>query len=399
MSKSKLWTKDFLIVSTANFFLYFTFYLLIATISVFAIENFQASPSEAGLAAGIFVIGTLIARLFSGRFVDTIGPKKMLYIGFISILITTLLYFFVNSLMLLYVIRFLHGAALGIATTATGTIVANIIPKERHGEGIGYYALSITLAAAVGPFLGMFINQHADFNMNFVLCTVLLAISFIFSLFLNVPKMELTKQQLDDMKGFKLSNFFESKAFPISIIGLLVGMGYASILSFLTSYAIEINVVDIASFFFIFYAVATLVSRPFAGRWFDTKGENFVMYPAFILFAIGLVILSQAQYQGYFLLIAGVFVGLGYGTFMSSAQAIAIKESPKHRVGLATSTYYIFLDGGIGIGPSLLGFLIPLVGFHGLYVTMAGVVIASGFLYYFLHGRKAGRSKRLTEIS
>src|SRR5690625_5452570 len=72
------------------------------------------------------------------------------------------------------------------------------------------------------------------------------------------------------------------------------------------------------------------------------------MYPAFLLFAIGLIILSQAQFQGYFILIAGIFVGFGYGTFMSSAQAIAIKESPKHRIGLATSTYYIFLDGGIG---------------------------------------------------
>lgn len=397
MSKAKLWTKDFLIVSMANFFLYFTFYLLMATISVFAINQFQASPSEAGLASGIFVIGTLIARIFAGKFVDTVGYKKMLYIGFIFILMTTLIYFAVNNLLFLYLIRFLHGAALGIASTATGTIVAKIIPNERYGEGIGYYALSITLAAAVGPFLGMFIHQHADFNMNFVLCTVLLAFSFVCSLFLNVPKAELTKEQLANMKGFKWSNFFESKAFPISIIGAFMGLGYASILSFITSYATEINLVDIASFFFIFYAVSTLISRPFAGRWFDTKGENFVMYPAFLLFAIGLVILSQAQFQGYFILIAGIFVGFGYGTFMSSAQAIAIKRSPKHRIGLATSTYYIFLDGGIGVGPFLLGFLIPIIGFQGLYITMALVVLISSVLYYFLHGRNASRDKQLVE--
>src|SRR5699024_7791578 len=159
--------------------------------------------------------------------------------------------------------------------------VAKIIPNERHGEGIGYYALSITLAAAVGPFLGMFIDQHADFNMNFVLCTVLLAFSFVCSLFLNVPKPELTKEQLAGMKGFKLSNFSESKAFPNSVIAAFMGLGYASILSFISSYAIEINLVNIASFSFIFYAVSTLVTIPFAGRWFDTKGENFVMYPAF----------------------------------------------------------------------------------------------------------------------
>ena len=398
MHKPKLWTKDFLIVSVANFFLYFTFYLLIATITIFASEKFQAPPSVAGLASGIFVLGALVARLFCGKSIERVGRKKMLYMGFVFILITTLLYFVVNSMTFLLVVRFLHGAAFGMASTATGTIVASIIPNERRGEGIGYYALSVTLAAAIGPFLGIFINQHAGFNMNFVLCTILLAVSFITAFFLKVSKVEFTKEQLENMKGFKLSNFFEPKAFPIAIIGVFAGLCYSSILSFITSYSQEIHLVDVASFFFIVYAVAILVSRPFTGRWFDTKGENFVMYPSFILFAIGLIILSQAH-QGYFLLLSGVFVGLGYGTFSSSAQAISIKVSPKHRMGLATSTYYIFMDLGIGIGPFLLGFLIPGMGYRGLYIFLAIVVFACTFLYYFVHGRKAGRVNQLNQAS
>ncbi|KHD86907.1 MFS transporter [Heyndrickxia ginsengihumi] len=393
MSRPKLWTKDFLIVSIANFFLYFTFYLLMATITVYATNKFHASPSMAGLASGIFVVGTLIARLFSGRSIERIGRKKMLYIGFIFILIITLLYFFVNSLALLLIIRFLNGAALGIASTATGTIVANIIPKERRGEGTGYYALSVTLAAAVGPFLGMSITEHASFNMNFILCLVLLAISFLASFFLKVPKVTLSIEELEKMKGFKLSNFFEPKVFPIAIISAFIGLGYSSILSFLTSYATEINLVDIASFFFIVYAVTILVSRPFTGRWFDSKGENFVMYPAFLLFAIGLLILSQAN-QGYAILLAGVFVGLGYGTYSSSGQAIAIKVSPSHRMGLATSTFFIFLDAGVGIGPFLLGLLVPFSGYRGLYVTMAAVIFVCAFLYYFVYGRKVMLAKK-----
>jgi MFS family permease len=398
VNKPKLWTKDFLIVSAANFFLYFTFYLLIATITVYATEKFHASPSIAGLASGIFVLGALIARLFSGKSIDRVGRKKLLYIGFIFILITTLLYFIVTNLTILLIIRFLNGAALGVASTATGTIVASIIPNERRGEGTGYYALSTTLAAAFGPFLGMFINEHIGFNMNFVLCTILLALSLIAAFFLKVPKAELTKEQLDRMKGFSVSNFFESKAVPISIMSVFVGLGYSSILAFITSYAQEIKLVDVASFFFIVYAVAILVSRPFTGRWFDSKGENIVMYPSFLLFAIGLLLLSQAQ-QGYFIILAGVLVGLGYGTFISGAQAIAIKVSPRHRMGLATSTFYIFMDIGIGIGPFLLGFLVPLIGFRGLYECMAVVLFICIFLYYFLHGRKATRGKKLSEVA
>jgi MFS family permease len=398
MNKPKLWTKDFLIVSASNFFLYFTFYLLMVSITTFATDQFHASPSEAGLASGIFVLGALVARLFAGRSIERVGRKKILYIGFIILLLTTLLYFIVNSLSFLFVNRFLNGVGFGVASTATGTIVASVIPNERRGEGTGYYALSVTLAAAVGPFLGMFLNQHVGFNMNFIVCSVLIIASFAAVFFLKVPKVVLTQGQLDNMKGFKLSNFFESKAFPIAIISAFVGFGYSSILTFLTAYSEEIHLVDVASFFFIVYAAATLVSRPLTGKWFDKKGENFVMYPSFILFAIGLLVLSQAH-QGYFILLAGVFVGFGYGTFMSSAQAISVKVAPRHRMGLATSTFFIFLDAGIGVGPFLLGFFIPVIGYRGLYISMAIVVFVCTILYYFLHGRKATESKKFAEAS
>lgn len=394
--KPKLWTKDFLIVSGANFFLYFTFYLLMATITLFATDRFHASPSVAGLASGIFVVGILIARLFAGRSIDKVDRKKMLYIGFAAIVAITLLYFFIQNLAVLLVVRFLNGAALGIASTATGTIVANLIPKERRGEGTGYYALSVTLAAAVGPFIGMFLIEHASFNVIFVLCLVLLALSFVAALFLNVPKVVLSKAELDKMKGLKLSNFFEPKVFPIAIISAFVGLGYSSILSFLTSYASEMNLVDISSFFFIVYAITVLVSRPFTGRWFDTKGENFVMYPSFILFAIGLLLLNQAN-SGLFILLAGVFVGLGYGTYSSSGQAIAIKVAPDHRIGLATSTFFIFLDAGVGVGPFLLGLFVPIAGYHGLYAIMAAVMLICTFLYYFLYGKKAVAARNMVQ--
>ncbi|GAB4073722.1 MFS transporter [Barrientosiimonas marina] len=388
MTPTKLWNKDFIIVSLSNLFLYFIFYLLISTISVFAINQFDASTSQAGFAAGAFVIGMLIARVFAGRYVDSFGPKKMLYLGFIFTVITTFFYFAAGNLTMLYIVRILHGGSLGIAITATGAIVARIVPPEKHGEGIGYYALSIPLGAAIGPLLGMFITQHAPFDVNFILCAGLVIISFLFSLFLKVPNVALTDEQLDEKEGFKLSNFFESKALPIAIIALFVGTGYSSIISFLNSYAINLDLVDMASFFFIFYAAATVVSRPFVGRWFDLKGENVVMYPAFIAFAIGLAVLSQADIAGWFILLAGIFVGLGYGSFISSGQAIAVKNAQKHRAGLATSTFYIFLDGGAGVGPSVLGLFIPMLGFPGLYLTMAGLVIISGILYYMLHGRK-----------
>lgn len=129
------------------------FYLLMVTISTYAVEKFDANTSEAGLVTGIFVIGALLGRLFAGRIIDQIGRKKILFLGLILFAVTTLLYFVANTLFLLLINRLLHGIALGIASTATGTIVAQIIPSTRRGEGIGYYSLSAIIATAIGPFL------------------------------------------------------------------------------------------------------------------------------------------------------------------------------------------------------------------------------------------------------
>ena len=197
---------------------------MIATITVYATDKFNASPSTAGLAAGIFIFGALFGRLFAGRSIDQFGRKKMLYFGFIFFLVTTLLYFFVTSLPFLIIIRILHGAAFGVSSTATGTIVAEIIPNERRGEGTGYYALSTTIAAAIGPFLGMFLIEHGNFTINLIVCTIVIMISFIGAFLLKVPKVELTNDKKSErLKTFKFSDFFESKAIPISIVSAFIG--------------------------------------------------------------------------------------------------------------------------------------------------------------------------------
>jgi len=390
LNAPKLWTKDFLIISIENFFVYFTYYLLITIIAVYATDRFNASPSVAGLSAGVFILGAIGGRLYAGSSIDRLGWKRMLYLSFAFYLMTTLLYFLVNSITFLLILRVFHGATFGMASTATGTISAEIIPNERRGEGTSYYALSMTIAAAVGPFIGMFLNQHASFNLNLIACAVTLGVGFIFAFPLKVPKVEFANKKLESksMRGFYFHDFIEPKAVPIAVITALTCFCYSSILSFIAAYTKEINLIDAGSFFFIFYAAAILVSRPFTGRWFDKKGENFVIYPGLLLFAVALIILGRAH-QGYSVLLAGVIVGFGYGNFFSSAQALAVKVSPRHRKALATATFFIMADIGAGMGPFMLGFLVPALGYRGLYVSIAVLVCATIFLYYFLHGKNS----------
>ncbi|MGB6409480.1 MAG: MFS transporter [Planococcus donghaensis] len=384
--KPALWTRDFILTSLVNFFLVLIFYLLMVTIAVYAVTEYGASTSEAGLVTGIFILGALTGRIFIGRSIDKIGRKRTMIIGTTLFTLTTFFYFLNLGLPFLMANRFLHGMTLGMASTAAGTIVAQIIPMTRKGEGIGYFSMSSTLAAAFGPFIGLMLSQYSSYEMIFTVCLVLGVVSLIVSLLVYVPPVE-APPTTHVTKGFKVSGFIEPKAVPIAIICLVVALCYSSVLSFINFYAKEENLVQAASYFFLVYAIAILLSRPFTGRLMDLKGANFIMYPAFVLFAAGLFLLNVSSSSAG-LLVAGALIGFGFGNMQSTTQAVAIKLTPTHRMGLATSTFFIAMDAGLGFGPYLLGFIIPLIGYSSLYGILGFVVLATSILYYVLHGKK-----------
>ena len=80
-------------------------------------------------------------------------------------------------------------------------------------------------------------------------------------------------------------------------------------------------------------------------------------------------------------------MGAGFGNFQSIAQALVLKLVPMHRFGQATSTFFIFLDLGIGLGPYLFGFIVPFVGYSGVYLLSAGVAFVAIPFYVLMHGK------------
>jgi MFS family permease len=382
-----LWSMDFTGIWTINFILTFIFYLLMVTIASYTMNQFNAPASTAGLVTGIFIIGTCTGRLIAGYLIGDKGGKKILYIGTLSFLITSVFYLISVNLPLLIFTRLINGFTLGIATTATGTIVAQIIPVSKRGEGIGYYSLSAILATAIGPFAGLLLSRYSGFTVIFIFDLILAAICFGLAFIINEP-VQISNISFRNDKNLKISDFFEYRAVPVSIVAFIISFCFSGVLAFMSMYAQQNQLTEYASFFFLIYALTVLVSRPFSGRVLDLKGANKVMYPCLIIFAAGMILLSHAV-TGFILLISGVIIGIGYGNAQSCAQAVSVKVVPAERLGLATSTYFILYDFGLGAGPYVLGYLIPITGLRGLYMTMVAVIFISIALYYYLHGRNA----------
>lgn len=385
--KPALWTRDFISIALINFFIGLNFYLLIVIITEYAIGKFHASLAQAGLATSIFVLGSVIGRLIAGKKIEQLGRKKTLLASLFLGLLMAILYFYSSNLFVFDIVRLVHGISGGASSTATGTIIANIIPTSRRGEGIGYYMLSSTLSTAVGPFLGLFLVHYGNYDAIFLVCILSSLISLVSAFFVKIPEITLSEEQKAQLKGFALKNFLEMNALPISLISAIAYFCYSSVLGFLSIYAKEINLVEAAGLYFVVYSAIILVTRPFTGRLFDLKGENVTMYPAFTACMLGMLCLAQAHVS-WTLLLSAAFLGFGIGVVQSCGQALAVKVTPSHRFGLAISTFFTFADVAIGLGPFLLGYLIPLTGYRGLFNVMALVAFLCIILYYWYYGRR-----------
>ena len=401
MEKESIFTPTFVINTLISFLFYIVFYVLTSSIGTYALQQLHQSTVVSLSLSSVFVIGALIGRVWTGINITRIGMKRLLYIGGLIFLVLTFGYYLTTNIPLLFLIRVIQGAGFGI-----GAIAGHVVPASRRGEGIGYYALSVTLAAAVGPALSIMIYSSLGFGSLLGIALGLLVITFILIFFVRVKEFSAEERAYalaHEPKG--VERYIEKSALPISIIAFLAGFIDSAILTGMGSFSTDLKIPLAGSLFFTMYAVLIFVSRPFTGRLFDTKGDNWIFNPTFIFFAVAMLLVGLA---GFFspaigfvvLLIAGGAFGLGYGGVAPFGQAIAIRDSSKDRIGVATSTFFGFLDLGVGGGPIVLGAIIPMLGngmlgFRNLYLYSAPAVVIVWIIYYLIHGKHQKSSSKV----
>ena len=384
----KIWTRDFTTWVAANTFIVMNFYLLMPTMAGYAMDRFGTPESMAGLASGLFVIGAVFVRLIAGKYLDLIGRKKMLRLGAALFFLASVAYLQIQSLAMLYLIRFLHGVAFGLVSNALLTIAISALPARRRGEGTGYLSLSTAVASAIGPFLAISLISRS-YGWLFMACAAVSFLAAITVLLGKVEELKLTEEERQNMKaGWRFSDLVDVRTLPLSLVLLAFSVLYTSVLTFVNTYAAEKQWLEEVALFFPVYAAMLFVSRPLAGRLTDRKGENVVMYPALILYAVSFLLLAWAP-SGWVMVAAAVPLAFGFGVFFPTSQTIIAKITPPHRLGLALSTCYVCMDAGMGVGGYLVGFVVERVGFENAYLLMAAIVAGLVPVYHFVHGKKA----------
>ena len=370
-NNSTIWTRDFILLCLATLLMATAFYFLIPTLPVFITEIIKAEKGVTGAILAAFTVSALIVRPFVGYALDRWGRKVIYLISFFLMMLLFNGYVFASTIFLMVLMRLAHGFAWGITSTAGSTIVVDLLPPSKRGDGLGIFGLAMPLAMSLGPLLGIFIVQKMDYASMFISGSFVCLLGFFLLLFIKYPHYPLPEKP----KPFSAKNLIEKKSIPMSVNVIFLILAYGGIISFISLYAKECKVTD-TSLFFILFAIGIGVARIFAGKIFDRKGPKGIYTAGILLLTTGLCILAFAK-NSHGLHIAAIILGIGNGTIFPVTQAIVNNMVEIHRRGAANSTLFTAFDLGIGAGMVITGTLSDIVSLSNTYLFFAIMCIAS----------------------
>jgi MFS family permease len=90
--KEKLWTKDFISITTISFFIFLAFYVVLSVLPLYMVDNLHAGTDKVGLVITLFLLAAIIIRPFAGKWVSKGSQKKFLVYSSIAFFIASSLY-------------------------------------------------------------------------------------------------------------------------------------------------------------------------------------------------------------------------------------------------------------------------------------------------------------------
>ncbi|MDQ3395961.1 MAG: MFS transporter [Bacteroidota bacterium] len=371
----KVFTKNFIVHSISYLLLTTAFYFLLPTLPLYVVRVLKEDKSMVGYITGFYALSALLIRPFAGYALDTWGRKPIYLtsLAFYTVLIFT--YNFAATFFLLIIIRLLHGLSWGMLTTGGSTIVADIVPANKRGQGIGYFGLATTLSMAIGPLLGLWILGQVHYDRLFLTSALVAGVALLMACFIVYPKVEMVRHKL------AWNSIIEKSVLPIAFVMLIVAIPYAGMMTFIPLLSDELGIEN-GGLFFLVYAIGVSILRPAAGKIMDKRGPAMIMLTSFTLSISGLFLIYFSKEINFFL--GGAFVlGLGNGILMPTLQTMIINMVKAERRGVANSTFFSSIDLGIGIGSVILGYLAEFTSLSFLFL-FSGVILLFPMFYFFI---------------
>ena len=384
--EDKIFTRAFILMALVNLLVFMSWQMMLTGLPLY-LTMLGADPVFVGLTTTLATGAAVIVRPLSGVTVDRYGRKSILVVGFIVMAVAIAFYAIIPVAGAVLAARFIHGLGWGFGSTANTTLSADIIPRKRFAEAMGYFAMTNSLAMALAPAFSIWLMENGYDQIMIYASAGFTVASLVMAIVLFVTDYEQPplKKDIPLAKALAPENMFEKSAIFPSAIMFMESLGFGAIATFIALMGAERGIDGIA-LYFVVYAVTNVFARPLVGRWTDKKGFFYPGIMGCVTFAASLVVIAFAQ-SLFAVVVAGVLVGLGIGTVMSVFQTMSVAIVAPTSRGAATSTFLFLFNAGIALGAFIAGLLVEPIGYTGMYVAMAAFALV-GCVVFMCGGKK-----------
>jgi MFS family permease len=377
--RSKVLTRDFILLFFAQFTFSFVFQCLIPTLPIY-LSRLGSNEVEIGVIIGAFFFCALVLRPFVGKALLRTPEKKFMITGSLLYALSSLTYLFAPPFWPLLIVRVVQGIGFAFFHTAAFTLVANISPETHRGQSISYFALAMSISGALGPSVGIFLINEFSFTLLFLACSGLSFCALLITCRLGRRQIvPLQSPSMDD--GLLLSR----KALPPSVINSLSLFVWGALTAFFPLYAINHGVAN-PGLFFTTMAIMLILGRALGGKLLDLYSREKVILPCLFIYILSMVILTFSETLTMFILVAAIW-GIG-NAFLGPALIADALDRVGSSAGPAMGTFTAISDVGLTAGPVIMGIVLQSTSYPIMFLCLALVGVINLGYFHFLVRKK-----------
>lgn len=363
-----IWSRQFILALLAALFTGLCLSMFDSTLSLLASDVWNSNVLG-GYLTSCFTAGSIAMAFFSGRLVAQWGRRICFIAASLLFSVSTLAAAVWMCPTVTLAVRVVQGMAKSLAMIAGASIIADIVPKERLGEGMGYYNLGQTAARAFGPSIGLAITAGGRYAPLFIVGAFAYLAAAGLTVGVNYEKRSRiaaaeavpinTTSETTNERG--VWRFLERRAVMASLNYALFFFSTGVILVFLVVYARQVLAMQAlqTSLFFILSTIATILVRIRYAKLSDQRGALAALVPGHAALLLSLLLLCFfSENCAPVFLLSGVLYGVGNALVMPTLNAEAIISAPHKRSDVANATFFFMMDAGMLLSATLIGNLV-----------------------------------------
>ena len=296
-----LFTKTFIILCVSTVLFMASFGMIMPELPGYL--DLMGAGHLLGYIIGLFTLGALLSRFFSGKIADRAGRKIVMVFGTGVTAIAGFLYVLLGAVpdystgmlgvWLFLALRFFHGLSTGFRPIGSSALLTDIVPHNRRGEALGFLGVAGNAGMAGGPAIGSYLAVEWGYDAMFLASSFLGILSLLFTLKLPETLPNSRKVIWSDLNVFKGKNF-DIAAWPAAVTLLPVALSFGVFLTITPDFVDDLGY-KYKGVFNTIIVVASILMRLFAGKASDKYGRKPLLAIGGLFLFVGMGIMSIAS--------------------------------------------------------------------------------------------------------